>query len=245
MREELVRTDEENVRHKQLVSNNRRRRELLRQKQKERQLSMPQVSVASQSSPGVRAQCCLQCLTNDSGLLRESDWRHLSNVVSAYETHCLKTYLQQRSAVFLSGRSSDNEHLSLQHHTTLPMNLTMSLFAFLGALPAARSLSFMNQTYLSKHNLRSLLFPNMFELSQLCFTEPWQVKPGVPVYETLSFLLDLPGAIDMEMDLWAGAVRDSSVHHPASRTLTDNRSDHYASLDGRSLLLLVTVLPAR
>jgi uncharacterized protein YktA (UPF0223 family) len=45
MKEELVRTDEENVRHKQLVDTNRRRRELLRQKQQEKQLLLPQVMI--------------------------------------------------------------------------------------------------------------------------------------------------------------------------------------------------------
>jgi hypothetical protein len=41
MREELVRTDEENVRHKQLVDLNRQRRETFKQKQ----LSISQVNV--------------------------------------------------------------------------------------------------------------------------------------------------------------------------------------------------------
>ena len=45
MRKELIRTDEENIRHKQLVDMNRRRRELLRQKQQEKQLSIPQVII--------------------------------------------------------------------------------------------------------------------------------------------------------------------------------------------------------
>jgi hypothetical protein len=46
MKEELVRTDEENERHKQLVNTNRKRREMLKlqqQQQEENQLSIPQV----------------------------------------------------------------------------------------------------------------------------------------------------------------------------------------------------------
>lgn len=43
MKEELVRTDEENERHKQLVKTNRKRRELLKQQQQENHLSIFQV----------------------------------------------------------------------------------------------------------------------------------------------------------------------------------------------------------
>ncbi len=44
MKEELVRTEEENERHKQLVNTNRKRRELLKQQhQQESQLLIPQV----------------------------------------------------------------------------------------------------------------------------------------------------------------------------------------------------------
>jgi hypothetical protein len=45
MKEELIRTDEENLRHKQLVDKNRRRRELLKQKQQEKLLAIPQVKI--------------------------------------------------------------------------------------------------------------------------------------------------------------------------------------------------------
>jgi hypothetical protein len=43
MKEDLIRTNEENERHKQLVTINRKRRELLKQKQQSR-LTIPQVS---------------------------------------------------------------------------------------------------------------------------------------------------------------------------------------------------------
>jgi hypothetical protein len=42
MKEELIRTEEENQRHKQLVYTNRKRRELIKQQQ-ESQLPIPQV----------------------------------------------------------------------------------------------------------------------------------------------------------------------------------------------------------
>jgi hypothetical protein len=43
MKEIFIRTDEENIQHKQLVDRNRRRRELLKQKQQEKLLVIPQV----------------------------------------------------------------------------------------------------------------------------------------------------------------------------------------------------------
>jgi len=43
MKEDLIRTNEENERHKQLVTINRKRRELLKQQQQS-QLTIPQVS---------------------------------------------------------------------------------------------------------------------------------------------------------------------------------------------------------
>ncbi len=46
MKEELVRTDEENQRHRQLININRRRRELIEQQLLEiKQLSIPQVFI--------------------------------------------------------------------------------------------------------------------------------------------------------------------------------------------------------
>jgi hypothetical protein len=46
MKADLVRTNEENRRHKELVDMNRLRRKLLRQKQEEKQLLIPQVLTA-------------------------------------------------------------------------------------------------------------------------------------------------------------------------------------------------------
>jgi len=43
MKEIFIRTDEENIQHKQLVDRNRRRRELLKQKQQEKLVVIPQV----------------------------------------------------------------------------------------------------------------------------------------------------------------------------------------------------------
>jgi hypothetical protein len=45
MKEKLVRTDEENIRHKQLVNINRQKKVLLKQKEHEKLLSIPPVNI--------------------------------------------------------------------------------------------------------------------------------------------------------------------------------------------------------
>ncbi len=116
-------------------------------------------------------------MIQNSGFLRESDWRHLSNIVSAYDTYCLKTYVQQRSIMFTNEtKSYSYEYMRIRPYTALPMSLSVSLLSFLRSLPAFHSLSQINRTYLIRNNLLSLLFLNMCELNQTCYSEPWQVK---------------------------------------------------------------------
>lgn len=116
-------------------------------------------------------------MIKDNQYLRDSDWRHLSNVVSAYETYCLQTYVKQRSAMFNNETKSYlYESMPMKPYTALPMCLTASVFSFIRSLTAFHSLSQVNQNYLTKNNLCTLLFPNMFELNQTCYSEPWQVK---------------------------------------------------------------------
>jgi len=101
----------------------------------------------------------------------------LSNIVTAYDTYCLKIYVQQRSKLFMyRTKSYSYESMLMKYYTTLPINLTISLFSFLRSLPAFHSLSQINQIYLSKNNLHVLLSLNRFELNQTCYSEPWQVK---------------------------------------------------------------------
>jgi hypothetical protein len=73
-------------------------------------------------------------------------------------------------------KSYSYESIPMKSYAKLPINLTVSLFSFLRSLPAFHSLSQINRIYLSKNNLRLLLFLNMFELNQTCYSEPWQVK---------------------------------------------------------------------
>ncbi|CAF1304326.1 unnamed protein product [Adineta ricciae] len=158
MKEELIRTEEENIRHRKLVDSNRQRREIFREKQQIRQSSLPQY------------------MPTKSQLLDESDWLHISNIVSIYDTHCLQTYLDRRAITFNNRLSQSDDYFLLTYSTLLPMNIALSLFSFFRALPAARSLSHVNQSYLCKTNIRPLLFLNMFELNQLCFTEQCQER---------------------------------------------------------------------
>lgn len=149
MKEELIRTDEENARYKQLVDANRQRKELTEQKQ-----IFPIISIK----------------TNDQ-LMNEFDWRHVSNIVSSYDTCCVNTYIQRRSMLSYSIERTPMEHVFI-----FSMNLTTSLYAFIRSLPSFHSLSSVNQIHLCKSHFSNLFFPNFFELKQICFAEPWQVK---------------------------------------------------------------------
>jgi len=111
---------------------------------------------------------------NNSDLLSEIDWRHLSNIVAAYDTCCLKTYVEQREKMFF-GETSQKQW-TIEHYSVIPMSLTLSLSSFIRSLPAFQSLSRTVQFFLCKNNLRRLMFINMHELNQSCFSEPWQVK---------------------------------------------------------------------
>jgi hypothetical protein len=155
MKEELIRTDEENQRHKQLVSINRKRRELLKQQQPTSQLVIPQATM------------------NNKVLLNEIDWCHLSNIVYAYDTHCLKTYVEQRGKMLFYGISEHER--TIEDYSVFPISVTLSISAFARSLPAFQSLSRSVQNFLCENNLRRLIFMNLHELNQSCFSESWQI----------------------------------------------------------------------
>ncbi|CAF1537328.1 unnamed protein product, partial [Adineta steineri] len=176
MKEELVRTDEENERYRQLLDANRRQRELLREQIREiKQLSIPQHMV------------------NNIDLSAEIDWRHLSNIVYAYESCCIKTYVRQRSTVIFNRTpQSPNEQPYSIYPTTITMSIVLAVSSFLKTLPAYYSLPRSTRNYLCKTNIRPLIFPNLHELNQTCFAEPWQVNAynktwqlvcGIQLYE--------------------------------------------------------------
>ncbi|CAF3363779.1 unnamed protein product [Rotaria sp. Silwood1] len=161
MKEELIRTHEENEQHKRLVDINRQRRESIRQQQQEKQLSIAQHMV------------------NNNDLVSRIDWRHLSNIVYAYDICCVKTYLEQRINMFADNISQEEQ--LMKNYGMLPMILTISLTSFLRSLPAFQSLSRSNQAFLCKNNIRRLIFVNLHELNQSCFSEPWQVAAYISI----------------------------------------------------------------
>ncbi|CAF3370198.1 unnamed protein product [Rotaria sp. Silwood1] len=162
MKEELIRTHEENEQHKRLVDINRQRRESIRQQQQQEK----QLSIA-------------QHMVNNNDLVSRIDWRHLSNIVYAYDICCVKTYLEQRINMFADNISQEEQ--LMKNYGMLPMILTISLTSFLRSLPAFQSLSRSNQAFLCKNNIRRLIFVNLHELNQSCFSEPWQVAAYISI----------------------------------------------------------------
>jgi hypothetical protein len=51
-----------------------------------------------------------------------------------------------------------------------------SFLSFISSIPVIQLLSNSNRFYLCKHNIRSLIFPNLHEIEQTCFTESSQVN---------------------------------------------------------------------
>ncbi len=111
---------------------------------------------------------------NNSSLLNEIDWRHLSNIVYAYDTHCLKTFIEQRANIFIDETSL--KEWTIERYSAIPMSIILSLASFIRSLPAFHSLLRTVQSLLCKHNLRPLIPVNIYELNQSCFFEPCQVN---------------------------------------------------------------------
>ncbi|CAF3382811.1 unnamed protein product [Rotaria socialis] len=165
MKEELIRTDEENQRHRELVDNNRKRRETLQKQELERE---NQLSLTKH-------------IPQNYDLISKTDWCHLSNIVYAFDTYCVKTYLEHRTNIFQNEISQKEKQLN--HYKMLPMSITFALGSFLKELPAFQSLSRTNQLFLCKNNLRRLIFMNFHELNQACFSEPWQIDACKSIWE--------------------------------------------------------------
>ncbi|CAF0903478.1 unnamed protein product [Adineta steineri] len=132
-------------------------------------------------------------MVDNIDLSAEIDWRHLSNIVYAYESCCIKTYVQQRSTVIFNRTpQSTNEQPYNIYPTTITMSIVLAVSSFLKKLPAFYSLPRSTRNYLCKTNIRPLIFPNLHELNQTCFAEPWQVNAynktwqlvcGIQLYE--------------------------------------------------------------
>jgi hypothetical protein len=116
-------------------------------------------------------------MMNNSKFSEEIDWSHLSNIVYAYDTCCLKTFIQQRDTKIFNKASQTSDHQSTSKHlTTITTSIILGISSFFNSLPAYHSLSYVTRNYLCTTNIRPLMFPNLHELNQSCFSEPWQVK---------------------------------------------------------------------
>ena len=119
----------------------------------------------------------LKHLINSIDLSAEIDWRHLSNIVYAYDSCCVKTYVRQRSTVvFNTSPQPPHEQPINIYPTTMTMSVVLSLSSFLKTLPSYYSLPRATRSYLCKTNLRPLIFPSIHELNQSCYAEAWQVR---------------------------------------------------------------------
>ena len=154
MKVELVRTDEENERYRQLVEINRRRR-------RERE-TIPRVDI------------------DHTDFFKQSDWNHVLDIVYGYDAFCLKTYIQRRSNILTDQINMlNNAHVKIDYHASMIINTITSFIAFLSSIQTFQSLSKSDRIFLCKYNIRPLILLNLHELSQLCYSEPWQVSEFV------------------------------------------------------------------
>jgi hypothetical protein len=109
-------------------------------------------------------------------LLHETDWKHISNIVFAYDTYCLKNYIQQRTTILDNQMQiPENAYVKINYHASSTINNMTSFLLFLSSIPTVQSLPKSDRIFLCKHNIRPLILLNLHELDQLCFSEPWQV----------------------------------------------------------------------
>jgi hypothetical protein len=114
---------------------------------------------------------------NNSELSEDIDWCHLSNIVYAYDVYCSKTFSQQREEMIFNPESQPvEEQSSNRHPKTLTTCVVLAISSFLKSLPAFYSLPRSTRINLCKTNIRPLIFPNVHELNQSCYSEPWQVN---------------------------------------------------------------------
>jgi hypothetical protein len=154
-----------------------------------------------------------QYIFSDIQLSNEIDWRHLSNIVHAYDTYCLETFIQQRETKIFNRTSQILDEQSTNKYpttlTTLTTSIILGISSFFNSLPAYYSLSRITRNYLFKTNIRPLIFPNIHELNQSCFSEPWQVKyKHILCIEisTRSYFLDSCLQIDVGIYVWSTII---------------------------------------
>ena len=109
--------------------------------------------------------------------LQPFEWGHLSNIIVCYDTQCVKQFIEKRSTMIFNRENQlGDQPTILAQPTTITTSITTSFTSFFQSLPAFQSLSRGTQLYLCRVNIRPLIFPNICELNQSCFAEPWQVN---------------------------------------------------------------------
>ncbi|CAF1013550.1 unnamed protein product [Adineta ricciae] len=160
MKIQMIRSDEENQRYRELIQSNRERKRdviLLQENQQDFQI-IPR---------GIFSPCTT---------LDEKDWGLLSNVFYAYENYCVQQYKATREKIFATNiQYTDEKSFYLRYHTAARVNSVSSVLSFLSSVPIVRSLSRRKQFFLCQHNTAALIIPNAFELEQVCFSEPKQL----------------------------------------------------------------------
>jgi hypothetical protein len=150
---------------------------------------------------------------NNKVLLNEIDWCHLSNIVYAYDTHCLKTYVEQRGKMLFYG-TSEHER-TIEDYSVFPISVTLSISAFARSLPAFQSLSRSVQNFLCENNLRRLIFMNLHELNQSCFSESWQVNNDQIEFihiKIIFYSIDCYLSNRLGITLWSRTIQTISIH---------------------------------
>ena len=152
MKETSIRSDAENERYRLLIQTNRERR---RQNIIESGIDQ-------------------QLWKSDFVLLEDIDSKDLTDIRSAYESKCLKMYIQGRvyHPTVLTNHSMDVIH----YYTMTTMNNMTSFMSFVLSVPQVQSLAKSNRRDLCQRNVRSLILLNANELNQLCFTDAIQVN---------------------------------------------------------------------
>ena len=96
--------------------------------------------------------------------------------MSSYDIHCLKNYVQRRTDIFNNQMNiPEDPSVKINYHASTIINTMTSFISFLSSIETVQTLPKSDRIYLCKHNIRPLILPNLHELGQLCYTEPWQV----------------------------------------------------------------------
>ena len=136
-----------------------------------------------------------------------------------------------------SSRTLSGDDALVKSYISLPINYVLSLSSFLRSLPAFQSLPHSHRTYLCKTNIRPLILPNSYELSQSCFSDPIQVTSETSRRTTKArFSLGWTRTRVLGADVRRIVVSTISPHSSHRSIEIDRRSDRHTPLVDRSVL---------